>query len=257
MIYAYQQSDGLLTDYIQTVLLVNGGVKNVTSDLPLFTNGMPALLYQTDNAGLHQVTVFGDSIPQENWKIDETTTMIVFLFKPFSLGPLFKLSALELKEKPIGLEYWNAQKWMSIRLQLIHSQSPEEKSAILNHFLVTQLESNKRDCEIIRYATDHIIQHSDKEVLAEILKTLNLTERTFQRIFKRYTGTTANQFRRICQFYFAFSQLKGKHFEKQTDIAFTNNYFDQSHYIRSFKEFTDTTPNDYLQFGLGKKKHGP
>ncbi|TSJ47977.1 helix-turn-helix domain-containing protein [Fluviicola chungangensis] len=48
--------------------------------------------------------------------------------------------------------------------------------------------------------------------------------------------------------------MKGGHFEKITDVAYANGYFDQSHYIRSFKEFTNTTPNGYLQSGLDPEK---
>jgi AraC-like DNA-binding protein len=253
MKYSYHRPDPLLSSFIQTVLVVNGSPRFKATDLPLFSNGMPALLYQSDNTSSHQLTIYGESIPDEIWDIDDSTTLIAFLFRPFSLSPMFKVPAKELKENPIELHRWNAQKSMALRLQLIPAKSIEKKLEILNHFVVTQLDVNKRECEIIQFATDRLMQNSDTEILGEILRELNLTERTFQRIFKQYTGITANQYRRICQFYFAFSQLKGKHFEKQTDIAYSNNYFDQSHYIRSFKEFTDTTPNDYLQFGLNKK----
>jgi AraC-like DNA-binding protein len=253
MKYSYHKPDPLLSSFIQTVLVVNGSPRFKASDLPLFSNGMPALFYQTDNASFHQLIIYGDSIPDEKWNIEENTTLVAFLFRPFSLAPLFKISAKQLKDKAIELQLWNAQKSMALRLQLIHSGSTEQKVDILSHFLITQLGINKKECEIIQFATDRIMQNSDTEILGEILTTLKITERTFQRIFKQYTGITANQYRRICQFYFAFSQLKGNHFEKQSDVAYSNNYFDQSHYIRSFKEFTDTTPNDYLQFGLKKK----
>lgn len=270
MQYTYHKPDLQLQQYIQTVLLISAGSVKRPSDLPLFTNGMPALLYEMKIAGpteakstasnqpidieSHKITIFGQSIPHENFDlINESNLLIAFLFRPFALGPLLKLPAAKLKGQPIKLELWNAQKAMAVQLQLIHSTTPEEKLQILNHFLVTQLERNRRDCELIQTATDEMMEHSEKEVLAKLVNKLNVTERTFQRIFKQYTGISANQYRRICQFYFAFSQLKGKHFEKQTDVAYDNNYFDQSHYIRSFKEFTDLTPNDYLQFGLGNR----
>ncbi|HCZ35003.1 MAG TPA: AraC family transcriptional regulator, partial [Cytophagales bacterium] len=163
-------------------------------------------------------------------------------------------SGQDLKAKPIELNLWNAQKAMALNIQLYHSKSTQEKVEILSHFIFTQIESNKRDCEIIRYATDTIMHNSNTDVLSQLLENLYLTERTFQRIFKKYVGITANEYRRICQHYFAFSQLKSGHFEKLTDVVFTNGYFDQSHYIRSFKEFTNTTPNEYLQSGLDKGK---
>jgi AraC-like DNA-binding protein len=253
MKYSYHKPDPKLQPFVQTVLVVNGNPRFKASDLPLFSNGMPALFYQFNNTSSHQLTIFGKSIPDEKWIIDESTTLIAFLFKPFSLAPLFKISAKDLKDNAIELPLWNAQKSMTLRLQLARCQSTEEHVQVLNHFLISQLIANKRKCEIIHFATDRLMLNTNTDVLTEILSSLNLTERTFQRIFKQYTGVTANQYRRICQFYFAFSELKAGKFEKQSDVAYSNNYFDQSHYIRSFREFTDTTPNDYLQFGLDKK----
>lgn len=221
-----------------------------STELPLFTNEMSALLCKADN----RITLFGQSVPIDEWITENNKTTIAFFFKPFALATIFKLSAQDLKAKPIELNLWNVQKAMALNIQLYHSKSTQEKLEILSQFIFRQIESNKSDCEIIRYATDSIMQNSNADTRSQLLQKLNLTERTFQRIFKKYVGVTANEYRRICQHYFAFSQLKGGHFEKLTDVAYTNGYFDQSHYIRSFKEFTKTTPNEYLQSGLNKRK---
>jgi len=243
MNYHYKRINPQLAEYIRAVLVFENYDR---SELPLFTNGMSALLCKANIC----ITLFGQYVPIEEWK--ETT--IAFFFKPFALGTIFKLSAHDLKTKPIKLNLWNTKKAMALNNQLYHSESTKEKVEILSQFIFKQIESNKRECEIIRYATDSLMLNSNKDVLAQLLENLNLTERTFQRIFKKYIGITANEYRRICQHYFAFSQLKSGHFETLTDIAYTNGYFDQSHYIRSFKEFTNTTPNEYLQSGLNKAK---
>jgi len=62
-------------------------------------------------------------------------------------------------------------------------------------------------------------------------------------------GVAPNLYRRICQFNTAFVQLNRRRHQKLSDIAFQNGYADQSHYIRSFKEFTHITPSEYLKFG--------
>ena len=72
-------------------------------------------------------------------------------------------------------------------------------------------------------------------------------------MFKKYVGVTPNQYRRICQFQVSFAQLRGKEFNKLTDVAYDNGFADQSHFIRSFREFTQITPNDYLRSGLKEK----
>jgi AraC-like DNA-binding protein len=116
------------------------------------------------------------------------------------------------------------------------------------------LEEHKKACEIIRYATDELMRNSDADGLAAMLEKLKVSERTFQRIFKKYVGIPANQYRRICQFETSFAQLKGQRFEKLTDVAYDNGFADQSHFIRSFREFTNVTPNTYLRSGLKEKK---
>jgi AraC-like DNA-binding protein len=92
------------------------------------------------------------------------------------------------------------------------------------------------------------------EILSATLENLNISIRTFQRIFKKYVGVTPSQYRRICQFQFSFAQLRAKQFNKLTDVAFDNGFADQSHFIRSFREFTQITPQDYIRSGLSVKK---
>jgi AraC-like DNA-binding protein len=247
MNHQYQKTDPLLAEYVRTVLVIDPDIE--CSSLPLFANGMAALICKAKN----HIVLFGNSVPSDEWNTEKNNPIIAIFFKPFALGPIFRLSAHDLKEKPIELHLWNAQKAMTLNIQLYHSNSTLEKVGILQHFILKQIEYNIRDCQIIQKATDSIIQNSNAAIFPPLLRELNLSERTFQRIFKKYVGITANEYRRICQHYFAFSQLKGRHFEKLTDVAYANGYFDQSHFIRSFKEFTDTTPNEYLQTGLSKE----
>lgn len=248
MNFHYQKVAPELTEYVRTILVFDAAADE-SSDLPLFTNGMAALVFKSGH-----ITLYGQSVPDKEWEDEDNNPIIAFFFKPFALGTIFKVSAQELKAKPIALNLWNAYKAMGLNIQLSHCGSVREKLEALTHFISTQIESNQRNCEIVRYATDTIMQNSKTDVLAQLIEDLHLTERTFQRIFKKYVGVTPNEYRRICQHYFAFSQLKSGHFEKLSDVAFNNGYFDQSHYIRSFREFTDTTPNEYLQLGLDKKK---
>jgi AraC-like DNA-binding protein len=249
----YQKVNPQSAEYIRTILVLENIPNAEIPSLPLYTKGMPALLFKTTGT-TNQVTLFGQSVPDEKWEIEANQTLIAFFFKPFAMATIFKLSALELKDRNIELNLWNAQKAMAVTIQLSHSKSIEGKIEILSHFIQAQIEANQNECKIIRIASDRLMENSNPDALSRLLDELHLSERTFQRIFKKYVGITPNQYRRICQFYLAFSQLKGGHFDTHTDVAYTNGYFDQSHYIRSFKEFTEITPNEYLQSGLTKKK---
>ena len=74
---------------------------------------------------------------------------------------------------------------------------------------------------------------------------MHLSERSFERKFKSQVGISAKLFSRICRFQSSFQQFINEDFNTLTDIAFEHTYSDQSHFIRSFKEFAGLSP---LQF---------
>ncbi|HEX7846397.1 MAG TPA: helix-turn-helix domain-containing protein [Chitinophagaceae bacterium] len=256
----YQQPHPLIAGYIRTVLILEGAAEPSPSALPLFTNAMPALFCKTKkgnsgNESILQLTLFGKTVPGEYWTVHSDETIIAYFFKPFALASSFNIAASILNEKAIDLDNWNPHTTNALKMQLIYAISTAKKTEVLDNFLLQQLQQRKRECEIIQFVTDQIMFDPGTTILAEMLKKLNLTERTFQRIFKKYVGVTANQYRRICQFHISFAQLRSKDFDKLSDVAYDNGFADQSHFIRSFKEFTQITPAGYLKSGLkGKQK---
>jgi AraC-like DNA-binding protein len=254
----YQQPPQSLAEYVRTVLILEGFSKSDTAELPIFTNGMSAMFCKTEkdesgNENIVQLTLFGKSIPEEYCVANSNETIIVYFFKPFALASMFNIATVKLMASPIDLASWNAHKTNALKTQFIYAASTSRKLEVLDNLLIRQIQQHKKECEIIKYATDEILLDPGTEILSEMLNKLDLNERTFQRIFKKYVGVTPNQYRRICQFQLSFYQLRSKDFNKLTDIAYDNGFADQSHFIRSFREFTQTTPHDYLKSGLKDK----
>lgn len=259
MKYWYQKPHPSISEYVRTVLVLEGFSEPGEEKLPLFTNGMTTLLCRTEkddsgNENIIQLTLFGKSVPPECWIVNAQTTIIAYFFKPFALASIFNIPAATLKESAVELSNWNPHKTNALKTQLIYAGTTLRKTEILDNLLIHQLQEQNKECEIIRYATDQIMLNSHTEILSVMLKDLKLQERTFQRIFKKYVGVTPVQYRRICQFQLSFEQLRSKNFNKLTDVAYDNGFADQSHFIRSFREFTQTTPNNYLKAGLKKKE---
>jgi AraC-like DNA-binding protein len=258
MQYRYQKPHQSLSKYVKTVLVAEGFAQQSNNKLPLFTNGMPAFVCSTAKTAtgienILQLTLFGTTTPPEIWDLKKNETMIAYFFNPFSLACLFNLSARELAKSSILLSKVNAQKTNALRAQLSYAATTEDKIEALDSLLLYQLSQQQRECEIIRYSTDQIMVNSGKQILAGVLEELKLNERTFQRIFKKFVGVTPSQYRRICQFKQSFDQVRNGKVDKLTDIAYNTGFADQSHFIRSFKEFTEITPKDYKKSGLKRK----
>ncbi|HYF31110.1 MAG TPA: helix-turn-helix domain-containing protein [Chitinophagaceae bacterium] len=258
MNHHYQQPLPHLSPYIKTILVLEDSAPPDDTTLPLFTNGMPALICRTEkeqngNENITQLALLGTSAPANCWEISCNTTLIAYFFKPFVLPCIFNIAAAKLKESPVDLRIWEPHKTNALITQLTYATTTSQKIAVLDNLLAHQLQQQKKECAIIQSATDRIMHNSCTEILSDILHELNLNERTFQRMFKKYVGVTPNQFRRICQFQLSFAQLRTGQFDNLSGVAYDCGFADQSHFIRSFKEFTQTTPNNYLRFGLKLK----
>lgn len=258
MHHHYQKPHPLLSEYLRTVLIAEGFVKATENKLPLYTNGMPALLCRTEKTptgieDILQLSLFGKSTPADSWTLKKNETVIAYFFMPFVLASIFNLPAEDLVKTPVELSKWNAHKTNALKTQLAYAKTTDDKIEVLDNLLLHQFQQQQTECEIIRHATDRIMLYTGKEILGEMLKVLNLNERTFQRMFKKFVGVTPNQYRRICQFKDSLEQLKNNQFENLADVAYNTGFADQSHFIRSFKEFTKITPKDYKTSGLKRK----
>jgi AraC-like DNA-binding protein len=87
--------------------------------------------------------------------------------------------------------------------------------------------------------------------LFKIQTDLNLSERTFERRFEQQVGLSPRLLASISQFQTSLQQLKEGKFTKLSDIAYDNGYADQSHFIRSFKKFTNLSPLQFIKQSTG------
>lgn len=106
-------------------------------------------------------------------------------------------------------------------------------------------------CEIIKI-------HHEEITVSEIGKSLNVSQRMLQIKFKSSTGLTIKKYIQILKFRKSVDQMVNSGLDKLklTDVALYNQYFDQSHFIKQFKDVTKTTPKMFNSdsYFLSKKR---
>jgi AraC-like DNA-binding protein len=250
---SYLKPSDKISEYVQEILVFENHRPITPFVLPLFANGTPTLLFQTakgrikDNS--NHLTLFGQTVFPGTLTLNDSFTLIAYFLKPHSLISLFKISAQELTDNPIDLNLLSHCKTANIQEQLLNATSTIQMLALLDDYLFSLITKRKSDFCLIQYATNKIIQNPDSKILRKVQNELCIGERTFQRMFEQNVGVSPNQFRRICQFNNAFQQLNRERTKSLTEITFHNGYADQSHFIRVFREFTNTTPTVYLSRG--------
>jgi AraC-like DNA-binding protein len=237
-----------VTDYVQSILVIENHDVAKPFTLPLFANGTPALVFQTAKGYMKghasHLTLFGQSVLPDQLLIRENFILIAYFFKPYSLMSVFNVAAHELTDRPVDFNLLSVN--ASLQEQLLNATGTRQMLRIMDNYLLELIRKVTSDESIIRYATEKIALNPHKDTLIEVQNDLHITERTFQRLFEKRIGISPVQFRRISQFNQAFEQLNKKQFRQLSDIAYNHHYTDQSHYIRAFREFTGITPGEYL-----------
>lgn len=106
-------------------------------------------------------------------------------------------------------------------------------------------------CKIIKF-------HNEEITVSEIGKMLNSSQRSLQIKFKTATGLTIKNYIQILKFRKSVDLMANSNMEKLslTEVALYNKYFDQSHFIKKFKDVTKTTPKTFNSdsYFLSKKR---
>ena len=79
-----------------------------------------------------------------------------------------------------------------------------------------------------------------------ILKDDKSKRRQLERNFKKQIGLTPKQLSKVIRLQATLQMLLNQTTRTLTDIAYESEYYDQSHFIKDFKEFTGLTPKEFL-----------
>lgn len=131
----------------------------------------------------------------------------------------------------------------------------EEKLAIANtdnlrikiveQFLLSQLKDIQTD-KLIVEAVKLIYQTNGTIRIKELNLKLCISQSPFEKRFRKVVGTTAKKFASIVRFNTVLDNLNET--KTLTEICYENNFFDQAHFIKDFKQFTGDTPENFKRF---------
>ena len=119
-----------------------------------------------------------------------------------------------------------------------NARKPERFAQVLDRFFLRQL-SHDMELDAIVQALVHRIRVTRGAVsILRWARAERIDPRTLERRFIANMGMTPKQYARIVRFKHAYRHLLRRPHEK----AHLDGYFDESHFLRDFRHFLDTTP---------------
>jgi len=131
----------------------------------------------------------------------------------------------------------------SITKKLLSTKTDRKKLEIIEDFLVAKMVNT---CPpLLTDIVNSIHKSNGGHNVAELAKQFSTSERTINRYFNKYVGINPIEYINLIRFRSVINS-KG-------DDPFTNaleaGYYDQSHFIKHFKEFSKVTPSRFFNSG--------
>lgn len=222
-----------------------------------FADGCPGVIFHRSGKPLEagesrEVTapffLYGQTVRPIDLVTEGSSTLLVFYFYPHVLRGVFGFNAQEITDACVDLSLLPVAPGMRMAERLQESDSMHHDIGLISGYLLQLIALQKKEVDgVLQYAVTHLLRSKGEKSLRSLHKELCMTERTFERRFSQYIGVSPRMFSKICRFQASLNQLKESRYDKLSDVAFENGYTDQSHFIRTFREFTGFSPLEFTK----------
>ncbi len=190
------------------------------------------------------ITGISDSYKIFKNSADIGTILVYFTeigFTHFSSNPANELFNLSLSLD----EIFEKSKVHEVEEKLAIATTDKQRIKIVEQFLLTQFKNIQTD-KLIVEAVKLIYQSKGTMRVKELNEKLLISQSPFEKRFRKLVGTTAKKFASIVRFHSVLDHMNET--KSLTEICYENNFFDQAHFIKDFKQFTGDTPENFKRF---------
>src|SRR4030095_8914958 len=133
-----------------------------------------------------------------------------------------------------------------LRERLCEARSSAERFQLLQEALLSRLCHGVEQHYAVSAALEMFGKNQAGPTVRDAAKYLGLSQRRFIEVFKAEVGMTPKLFSRIQRFQQTRSLIQQDPAPNGAVLALDLGYFDQSHLIREFLEFSGLSPTDFL-----------
>ncbi|WP_300663671.1 helix-turn-helix domain-containing protein [Fluviicola sp.] len=174
--------------------------------------------------------------------LENTFHYIGIRFLPTMFPQLFRVNASELSNRfekldlvvPLVADY--------IRNRLNKEQTTEEIRHMLDHCFLKIHTTGNLDHDKRLYDALYLILKKNGVVDIQSDLQTGISSRQLRRLFEFYVGDTAKTFSQVVRFQNILKAKPSSESLKQNKLFFDSGYYDQSHFIKEFRNFYGVTP---------------
>lgn len=195
--------------------------------------------------GIHpQAAITGLARTVRLIKYAPNTSVMLASFQEGGASAFFNDILYEINGQSISLEnVMNKNSLFRLEDRLFGAKNHQERIHILENFFIDKLNDNQLNPRISQAI--HFIRSSNGRMnIKELASSVCYSMDAFEKQFRKTTGTTPKQFSNIIRFKNAISNYSEA--SNLTDLAMLSGYYDQAHFIKTFKSYAGKTPKQFF-----------
>lgn len=218
------------------------------SDITLIPDSSGCIIYTYENNDFSS-SLWGATTKTVTVKNDVNLKKIRF-FIEFMSGGLHAITGINQSELcDIQVQVGEVDKYLSY--SLIHameiSNNIDDMISMVNMIFLKAIEKNNKQHAVIESTLDIIKATNGRLTIKELSANEYISERHLNRLFNEYIGINAKMFSRLVRVNHSINIFKKIDYKNCLNTAQILGYFDQSHFIRDFKQICGVSPNLFFR----------
>lgn len=183
----------------------------------------------------------------------QQSEMLAIQFKPGGAFPFLHCPIHELNDKVVFAKEIFGMEILELRENIFIEETPQQKFNLVSSWLENRLDHKKEPPEYLLTFLERL-QKEPVSNLKKIIDSYPVTQKQLIEHFKKYVGLTPKYYHRILRFNEILKKINEKEKLSWTDVAYSCDYSDQSHFIKEFFHFSGFNPKEFLKMEFTKEQ---
>lgn len=166
-------------------------------------------------------------------------------FQPDGFLPFATIPIKKMENKAVPLKELFGQDGQEIEQQILAAVTASERIKRIETFLLNRLTDKDTIDRIVKQTVETILTANGQLKVDALSKQTNINRRQLERKFSSVIGLSPKQLSRTIRLQATLKMLLGKRSASLTALAYENEYYDQAHFIKDFKDLTGFTPKEF------------
>lgn len=166
-------------------------------------------------------------------------------FHPNGFLPFATLPIKEMENTAVSLDELFGQDGQETAQKILTAVAASERIEQIERFLLNRLTTAESIDRIVKSTVETILTANGQLSVEELSRQTNINRRQLERKFASAIGLSPKQLSKTIRLQATLNMLLNKKFTSLTALAYENDYYDQAHFIRDFKDLTGLTPKEF------------